>query len=139
MRPTLLLRAHVHTPMIKFIGQRSRIQPGPHAPAPHPAAPPEIAESFQSFLAKLQSSSGGVDSPSSTPKGQSTAESARGKVSGGDASGAGAAGASGKSSKPADYENFWDAPGRLWQIKELSEREIEAVMSGGATDIRSGP
>ncbi|KAI9638625.1 uncharacterized protein MKK02DRAFT_43023 [Dioszegia hungarica] len=39
-------------------------------------------------------------------------------------------------SKPADYDNFWEAPGYLWKIPEVSDRESEAVMSGGATDIR---
>lgn len=60
------------------------------------------------------------------------------------------------SGKPADYENFWEAPSYLWMPKEMTERESEAIMvssvtvpgpdrelilgqSGGATDIRSGP
>jgi hypothetical protein len=32
------------------------------------------------------------------------------------------------SKKPADYENFWEAPSFLWVQKEVSEREMEAVM-----------
>lgn len=35
-----------------------------------------------------------------------------------------------KSSKPADFENFWEAPSYLWTPKEMSEREIEAIMVG---------
>lgn len=31
-------------------------------------------------------------------------------------------------SKPADYDNFWEAPGYLWKIPEVSDRESEAVM-----------
>lgn len=56
--------------------------PGSHPPAPHPAAPQEIVDNFQSFLAKLQSSSGGADNPSSTPKGQSAKESEKGETGG---------------------------------------------------------
>ena len=55
---------------------------GAHAPAPHPQAPQEIVDSFQSFLAKLQSSSGGPSNPSSTPKGQSTSQSKKGETGG---------------------------------------------------------
>lgn len=30
--------------------------------------------------------------------------------------------------KKADYENYWEAPTYLWVQKEVSEREMEAVM-----------
>ncbi|WVR04943.1 hypothetical protein IAU60_001955 [Kwoniella sp. DSM 27419] len=152
MRPSLLLRAtHTHQPMIKFLGQRKNIPHAPHAPAPHPCAPVDIVDHFQSFLAKLQSTSGGPENPSSNPKAQTPDESAQGKVKGGNessaglsgtsnnAAGSGGADASQKSSKPVDFENFWEAPGYLWTPKEVTEREIESVMSGGATDVRSGP
>ncbi|OWT41604.1 hypothetical protein C362_00606 [Cryptococcus neoformans Bt1] len=103
----------------------------PHKPAPHPCAPTEIQESFQSFLFKLNSSS---SSSSSSPSSSSS-------------SSAGSAGA-GMSSlestfkptgKKVDYENYWEAPAYLWEQKEVTEREMECVMSGGATDIRTGP
>ncbi|ORX39599.1 hypothetical protein BD324DRAFT_614297 [Kockovaella imperatae] len=125
--------AFTHTPMIKFLGQRS-YDNAPHAPAPHPQAPKEVAENFQSFLAKLQSSSKGSDWPSSTPKGQSVEQSSKGQTPQDNDTTRGPL-----EKKSADFENFWDAPERLWMPKEVSEREIEAVMSGGATDIRSGP
>lgn len=136
----------------------------PHAPAPHPAAPQAIKDDFQSFLSKLQSTSKGLDA-SSNPKGQSLESSSKGIVDPdssrtGGSSKSSSQGGSDKTqgpiaSKPADYENFWEAPGYLWKIPEVSERESEAVMvstlsgwvlddmkigadcqSGGATDVR---
>lgn len=32
------------------------------------------------------------------------------------------------SGKPVDFENFWEAPSYLWMPKEVSEREMEAIM-----------
>ncbi|KAJ9111117.1 hypothetical protein QFC19_001316 [Naganishia cerealis] len=118
MRPATLLRAaHARQPMIHFLGKRSH-ETGPHTPKPHPQAPKEIAESFQSFLAKLQSSSGGTAAaPSSTPKNQSSSGAAKGP------------------GKPVDYEVFYEAPSRLWKTKPLEEFEMEAIMSGGATNV----
>ncbi|OCF31496.1 hypothetical protein I317_01415 [Kwoniella heveanensis CBS 569] len=150
MRATLLRQATHYKPMIKFLGPRKNIEHAPHAPAPHPCAPGEIVDSFQSFLAKLQSSSDGPESPSSNPKAQTPEDSKHGKVldsgSGSSGSGSGSGSSSGKSAsagsgsgKPVDFENFWEAPGYLWTPKEATEREIDAVMSGGATDIRTGP
>ncbi|KAJ9121185.1 hypothetical protein QFC24_004859 [Naganishia onofrii] len=130
MRSTTLLRAaHARQPMIHFLGKRSNADKTPHAPRPHPQAPKEIAESFQSFLAKLQSSSGGASSPSSNPKNQSLESSSQGKV--GASSGKEAPKGSGK---PVDYEVFYEAPSRLWKTKPLEEFEMEAIMSGGATN-----
>ncbi|WVQ70417.1 uncharacterized protein L199_008644 [Kwoniella botswanensis] len=141
MRPTQLLRATHYKPMIHFLGQRKKIPHAPHAPAAHPMAPKEIVEDFQSFLAKLQSSSDGPSNPSSNPKAQSPSESSKGIVRDQESKNtqSQAKGSGSGSSKPVDYENFWEAPGYLWSTKEVSERELEAVMSGGATDIRSGP
>jgi hypothetical protein len=102
MLPSRLLRAKhatAYQPMIKFLGQRSKLEHGeslagpsshqahpvrlePHAPAPHPAAPQDVVDNFQSFLAKKQSTSAGPESPSSTPKGQSTSQSAQGQTPG---------------------------------------------------------
>lgn len=140
MRPTTLLRAtHVRQPMIHFLGKRSNIEKGedcgslrvlpsltshlplaPHAPKPHPQAPKDIAENFQSFLSKLQSSSHGASSPSSNPKNQSLSSSAAGKVE--------SSSSSGKKAAPVDFEVFYEAPSRLWKTKPLEEFEIEAIM-----------
>ena len=45
-----------------------------------------------------------------------------------DQTGAGGKDASKGSGKPVDFENFWEAPAYYWQPKEVTEREIEAVM-----------
>ncbi|WVQ77936.1 hypothetical protein IAT38_000016 [Cryptococcus sp. DSM 104549] len=122
MRPTQLLRASHYKPMIKFLGNsRKTASHPPHKAAPHPCAPPEIRESFSSFLSKLESSSS--SSSSSSAGAPSLPKDTGFKPSG----------------KPNDYENFWEAPTYLWTPKEFTEREIEAIMSGGATDIRQGP
>ncbi|WWC85187.1 uncharacterized protein L201_000045 [Kwoniella dendrophila CBS 6074] len=142
MRPTQLIRATHYKPMINFIGSRKNIKHAPHAPAAHPMAPKEIVEDFQSFLAKLQSTSDGPENPSSNPKAQTPNESSKGIVRSQESKNTQTS-SSGKTSsgnnKPVDFENFWEAPSYLWTPKELSERELEAVMSGGATDIRTGP
>jgi hypothetical protein len=92
-------------------------------------APQEIAKDFQSFLAKLQSSSTSPSNPSSTPKGQSTNDSSKGKVDRSTESSAEKEDVwKGKPAPPVDFENFWEAPEALWKPKEWSEREIEAVM-----------
>jgi len=92
-------------------------------------APQEIAKDFQSFLAKLQSSSTSPSNPSSNPKGQSTNDSAQGKVDRSTESSAEKEDVwKGKPAAPVDFENFWEAPEALWKPKEWSEREIEAVM-----------
>jgi small subunit ribosomal protein YMR-31 len=92
-------------------------------------APPEIAKDFQSFLAKLQSQSTSASNPSSTPKGQSTSDSAQGKVDRTTESSAQKEDVwKGKPAPPVDFENFWEAPESLWKPKVWSEREIEAVM-----------
>jgi small subunit ribosomal protein YMR-31 len=94
-------------------------------------APQEIAKDFQSFLAKLQSSSTSPSNPSSTPKGQSAQDSAKGKVDRTTESSAEKEDVwKGKPAPPVDFENFWEAPESLWKPKEWSEREIEAVMVG---------
>jgi small subunit ribosomal protein YMR-31 len=104
----------------------------PHTPAPHPAAPPEVAEHFQEFLSKLQSTSTSAASPSSNPKGQSLGSSAKGEVKPSKSS---------ESSGPVDYERFYDAPSYLWKTKPLSEAEMEAVMvsSGIALHDETNP
>lgn len=112
-----------------------------------------MKDDFQSFLSKLQSTSGGPENPSSNPKGQSLESSAQGHVraedsSSGDSSrpstaSAGGAGSGGQprsgdstegpiASKPADFDNFWEAPGYLWKIPEVSDRESEAILVSAA-------
>lgn len=102
-------------------------------------APSEIAKDFQSFLAKVQSTSSGPDSPSSTPKTQSVDDSKQGTVDRTTEKGTGTATSSGaekedvwkgKPAPPVDYENFWEAPEYIWKQKEWTEAEIEAVMVG---------
>ncbi|KAJ9120883.1 hypothetical protein QFC22_002818 [Naganishia vaughanmartiniae] len=125
MRPATLLRAaHARQPMIHFLGKRSNADKTPHTPRPHPQAPKEIAESFQSFLSKLQSSSSGT----STSKPQSVQSTSSSSSSGGKDVSKG-------SGKPVDYEVFYEAPSRLWKTKPLEEFEMEAIMSGGATNV----
>ncbi|ADV20651.1 hypothetical protein I305_06300 [Cryptococcus gattii E566] len=130
MRPSSLLRATHYKPMIKFLGPRKNIEIPPHKVGPHPCAPKEVQESFQSFLSKLNSSSSSTSSSSSSSSSAGSASGARlsslestFKPTG----------------KKVDYENYWEAPTYLWVQKEVTEREMEAVMSGGATDIRTGP
>lgn len=92
-------------------------------------APTEIAKDFQSFLAKVQSSSTSPDSPSSNPKTQSPDDSKHGKVDRSTESGAEKEDVwKGKPAPPVDYEVFWEAPESIWRQKEWTEREIEAVM-----------
>ncbi|WWC69756.1 uncharacterized protein I206_103699 [Kwoniella pini CBS 10737] len=147
MRPSQLLRATHYKPSIQFLGQRKKISHGPHAPAAHPCAPSEIVDSFQSFLAKLQSTSDGPSNPSSNPKAQTSNESSKGIVKSEESKNTKtststtttSSGSSKENNKPVDFENYWEAPSYLWTPKEVSEKELEAVMSGGATDIRTGP
>ncbi|GFZ46448.1 hypothetical protein JCM24511_04695 [Saitozyma sp. JCM 24511] len=143
MRPTFLLRAGSYTPKIKFLGPRPQ-HPGFHAPAVHPATPKDIISSSP-FLSSLAQSSS-LRAPADASSGYSghrqvpASHENGGNGNGNHLSSTKADSTSGPiSKKPADFENFWDAPAYLWTPKEVTEREIEAVMSGGATDIRSGP
>ena len=92
-------------------------------------APTEVAKDFQSFLAKLQSTSTSPSNPSSNPKAQSPKDSAEGKVDRSTESSAAKEDVwKGKPAPAVDFENFWEAPESLWKPKEWSEREIEAIM-----------
>lgn len=75
-----------------------------HTPAAHPAAPKD-ATNWPAFLKK------------SHPGGVAPSASAVGNIP-----------LYPTSAKPADFDNFWEAPAYYWQRPELSEREIEAVM-----------
>ncbi|WOO78465.1 uncharacterized protein LOC62_02G002013 [Vanrija pseudolonga] len=113
MRASIVRLARV--PNIHFVGKRHVVPSSAHTPAAHPAAPKDVTN-WAAFLKK--SHPGGVAAASSSAGGNIPLYPA--------------------SSKPADFDNFWEAPAYYWQRPELSEREIEAVMSGGATDIRTG-
>ncbi|KLO17493.1 hypothetical protein SCHPADRAFT_846434, partial [Schizopora paradoxa] len=109
MHPTLRVcagAARVHKPLIHFIGKRtwpSKPEP-PHA---HPAGPAEYKKAFSDFVKKFQSSASGSTSSSS----------------------------GGKEAKPGVFTEFWQAPSRIWnpRVRSLSEDEIEAVATGGAS------
>jgi len=75
----------------------------PDAQHAHPAAPEELKKSFEEFLKKFQSSA----------------------RTDGDRSGSGA----------HVYQEYWEAPSKYWnnRVKTISEEEIDAVLSGGAT------
>lgn len=73
----------------------------------HPLAPKEIQASFDEFLKKFSSAAGA----SAVSSGSS----------------AGAIPLYKESSKPSDYED-WNAPSYLWQQREFSEAEIDAIM-----------
>jgi len=111
MKPTLriLSSARGRTPLIHFLGPRKNIQTEPHVHHPHYLAPPEgKGEAFESFLKKL-------DAPgAASPSGGNTASK----------------------SKQA-YTYFWDVP-KYSQLRlpEMSDTEMEEVMSGGASSWR---
>jgi len=69
----------------------------------HPAAPEELKRSFADFLKKFQS---------------------RARMNG-----------SGSSPSMHVYQEYWEAPSKYWasRVKTISEEEIGAVLSGGAT------
>jgi len=100
-----VLSTRAHKPLISFIGKRSWPST-PEAQHAHPAAPTELKQSFDQFLKKFQN-----------PPQQ--AQSATSQLS----------------STPGAYEEFWEAPSRYWnpRVRQLSEEEIDAVLSGGAT------
>ncbi|OCH86037.1 hypothetical protein OBBRIDRAFT_838488 [Obba rivulosa] len=112
MHPTLRVcsaaaSGRAHKPLIHFLGKR-QWPSTPEAPHPHPAAPPEFKERFSDFLNKFQASA-------ETPQSQTSAPG------------------SSKGGKDVRvYNQFWEAPERLWK-RELQDWEIELVMTGGAS------
>ncbi|KAF9057389.1 hypothetical protein BJ165DRAFT_1520773 [Panaeolus papilionaceus] len=107
MHPSLRCSsARAHTPLIKFIGKRV-FKSTPDAPHPHPAAPLEFKQRFSEFLDRMNGSS---QSPAA----------AKGTTS---------------SSASNVYSHFWEAPESIWRprVRELSDKEIAAIMSGGAS------
>jgi len=99
-----VLSARAHTPLIHFLGKRTW-PPIPEAQHVHPAAPPELRKSFDEFLKRFQ----GPSREQSTP--------------------------SKDHDLPLVYQEFWEAPKKYWKPRgrELSEEEIEVVLSGGAS------
>ncbi|KAI0829247.1 hypothetical protein BC628DRAFT_1417009 [Trametes gibbosa] len=104
MLPSLRL-ANAHKPLIRFIGKR-QWPTKPEVQHPHPFAPPELKQHFADFLKRFESS------PSKSNS--STMSSSKGGATG------------------AVYQEFWEAPSRLWK-RELQDWEIELVQSGGAS------
>ncbi|KAF8264292.1 hypothetical protein EI94DRAFT_1593712 [Lactarius quietus] len=94
-----------HKPLISFLGKR-KWPPGPQPQRPHPAAPTQFKEAFSDFLEKYKSFSSSSTSPRN-----------------------------GKSSGKPMFNEFWEAPERLWRPKtsKLEDSEIDAVSSGGAS------
>ena len=74
----------------------------PEPPTAHPAGPPEYKAHFEDFLKKFKQALAG---PSST------------KAS------------SRETSDSSAYEEFWQAPSRLWnpRVHHLTEAEVEAI------------
>jgi len=75
----------------------------PNTQHAHPAAPEELKRSFADFLKKFQSPV---------------------RMDG-----------SGSGSSMHIYREYWEAPSKYWnnRVKTISEEEIDAVLSGGAT------
>ncbi|TFY66874.1 hypothetical protein EVG20_g4210 [Dentipellis fragilis] len=105
MHPSLRV---AHKPLINFLGKRQwPTTPGPqHA---HPAAPEQLKAAFSDFLKKYESTSSGA-----TASNGSSGTSPSGKQV---------------------YDDFWEAPARIWnpRIRHIEEAEIDAVSSGGAS------
>ena len=146
MHPTLRCTAssHVHKPLIRFLGKRHHpsseclvsrlltvcvlfpvpsvpcVNPccsiaAPDVPHPHPAAPLEFKQRFSEFVAKREAS---AHSPPPPPPSPSAAPADSKK---------------GSNKDTVTYQDFWEAPNRLWQ-RTYSEREMNAIMvSMGAT------
>jgi len=103
---TLRMAGHARKQLIQFIGKRSH----PATPAErhaHPAAPSDIAATFTKFLEKSQLEPQVVKPP---------------------------AGSSNTPGQSGVFAEAWEAPSRFWRSRlPIEEREIEAVLSGGAT------
>ncbi|CAA7260165.1 unnamed protein product [Cyclocybe aegerita] len=109
MHPSLrVCSARAHTPLIKFLGRRTHPST-PDAPHPHPAAPADLKARFSEFLAKMNAS-GSSEPPSKSGSGKNTTV----------------------------YNEFWEAPSRLWKpkVRYIEEAEVNAIMSGGASAYR---
>ncbi|KAJ3513333.1 hypothetical protein NLJ89_g3012 [Agrocybe chaxingu] len=126
MHPSLrVCSVRAHTPLIKFLGRRTHPSSrnllrfpeltlipafvAPDAPHPHPAAPADLKARFSEFLAKMNAS-GASEPASKSSSGNNTTV----------------------------YNEFWEAPSRLWKpkVRYIEEAEVNAIMSGGASAYR---
>ncbi|KAJ3880688.1 hypothetical protein F5051DRAFT_399307 [Lentinula edodes] len=106
MHPSIrLFTERVHTPLIRFLGKRSW-RLGSETPHAHPFAPPEFRNKNYTQFSKAP------DPASSTPF-RTSSESKSANV----------------------FQEFWEAPERLWKprVHHLEEAEIDAILSGGAS------
>ena len=124
MYPTL--RRSIHKPLIRFIGKRQwpsrscnlydskySVTYGrltdPEPQHPHPFAPAELKQSFSDFISKFQgSSSQSAHTASSSPPLSASKLGPNVQV----------------------FQEFWQAPERLWK-HDLDETEIELAMVCG--------
>ncbi|CAL1713620.1 unnamed protein product [Somion occarium] len=107
MHPTF--RLGVHKPLIRFIGKR-QWPSKPEPQHPHPFAPAELKKAFSDFVSKFQSSGAQAGLSSTQPATSQPKSGPNVHV----------------------YQEFWQAPERLWK-SDLSEEEVELAMSGGAS------
>lgn len=104
MRPTATIR-RVHAPLIHFLGKR----PPPthaHEPAPHPAAPKDVASQFSDFLRKLSSAPQGQQQPAK------------------------------KQSSSTAQEWWQAPRRLVQNAVPVTDAEMDAVISGGASTLR---
>ncbi|KAI0773670.1 hypothetical protein C8Q74DRAFT_1265952 [Fomes fomentarius] len=106
MHPSLRV-ANVHRPLIRFLGKR-QWPSKPEVQHPHPFAPSELKEHFADFVKKFQNAASSGSAPA-----KKSSSSEHGLV----------------------FEEFWQAPARLWK-RDLADWEIDLVHSGGASARR---
>lgn len=134
MHPTVrVLSSRVHQPLIRFLGKRkwptgeqyivfvlhnSSSMTEPEPQHPHPSAPIQFRESFSDFLKKFESTA----SEGKGAQQQHQSKEAKSK------------------SKPGVYENFWEAPSRVWKprVREISKDEMDAIIVSGRSVTGAG-
>ncbi|PWN88329.1 hypothetical protein FA10DRAFT_268529 [Acaromyces ingoldii] len=132
MLRTIVRRARVHQPMIKFPERHNGSSSSePHTPHPHPAAPKEVAKSFDHFQEVFKSG------PHFDPSKVEQSSPSQGK-SGGGGDGGKTKGGLMASDNPEAVDDVTQLPARFWKTPALEweEKEMEAVMSGGATLVQ---
>ncbi|PVF99146.1 hypothetical protein CPB86DRAFT_783944 [Serendipita vermifera] len=132
MRSSLLRAAsaaQARKPLIHFLGKRpkpSTVHAEEHHP--HPASPPEIQEAFKSLFKQWEE--GGSKVQASQQRRDSAGGGFESAVAG--ANGSEAAKKASDPTSSTSYGYFWEAPIRVWKSVEMTEKEIESVMMGGA-------
>ncbi|KAG8828132.1 hypothetical protein FRC19_009216 [Serendipita sp. 401] len=134
MRATLVRAASAATarkPLIHFLGKRpppSSVHANEHRP--HPAAPQEIRDAFKDLFARYEGGSSTVQSSeqrrSSGGSGSATGTAKAGEL------GAAAGAKSANATRSVAYSQFWEAPEKLWKSIEMTDKEMETIMMGGA-------